>query len=198
MPRGIPRQARSAAPASEPAAHTPRADPRPDIRAEPRDDPRARAAQRAAELRLHASNDTDTPDKYAIPSGEIPEGWCYEWKRQSVYGKEDPSYQVAQAQAGWEPVDPKRHPALMPRGYAGHTIERDGMVLMERPQEITDDFNRRLLRESAKQMREQEERVGSAPQGQLQRHDAKGQSLAKVKHEYAPYDGPRQQMAIPE
>jgi Kef-type K+ transport system membrane component KefB len=39
---------------------------------------------------------------------------------------------------GWETVDAKRHPEMMPKGYVG-SIEREGMLLCERPLEITQD-----------------------------------------------------------
>lgn len=113
---------------------------RPEMRPTMREeDPRARAARRAAELRDHRNGDMDEGiDEFYIDPADIPEGWSYEWKRRTVLGAEDPAYQVALARAGWEPVPTSRHPSYMPMGGDYPFIERKGMILMERPLEITD------------------------------------------------------------
>ena len=123
-----------------------RPDPRPDPRPEPRvaaaaetDDPRARAAKRAAELRGHVETFDDGVDKFAAP--RAPDGWTYEWKRKTVMGWEDPAYMSNMMRTGWEPVPSTRHPEMMAKGHSG-AIERDGMILCERPLEISDEMRR--------------------------------------------------------
>lgn len=142
-------------------------------------DPRARAAARAAQLRGHGSLD-DGDDKFFIPAHIIPDGWSYEYKRHTVYGAPDPSYEVSLAQKGWEPVPASRHPELMPPAYQGNTIIRDGLVLMERPAEITDERRRRDQMNARDQVRAKEEQLGAAPIGHFDR-DNKGTPLAKIK-----------------
>lgn len=146
---------------------------RPDVRANLREDsPARRAAQRAAEIRAHrAGLDPDNEDKFFIDPRIVPEGWSYEWKRKSVYNQEDPSYQIRLADGGWTPVPASRddrHKALMPTG-AYNTIERDGMVLMERPLELTEEAKALELRRARNQVRAKEAQLNSAPDGTLPR-----------------------------
>jgi hypothetical protein len=154
------------------------------------EDPRARAARRALELREQASSDDDGVDKFFIDPRIIPDGWGYEWKTFTVLGKENPSYQVAMAHKGWEAVPRSRHPHLMPINYQGETIEREGMVLMERPLEITQEAKARDLRIARAQVRGKEEQLGGAPNGTFERSN-KDQPLVKVKKSF-------ENMPIPE
>lgn len=154
---------------------------RPTMREE---DPRARAARRAAELRDHRNGDMeDGIDEFYIDPSDIPEGWSYEWKRRTVLGAEDPAYQVALARAGWEPVPTSRHPSYMPMGGDYPFIERKGMILMERPMEITDDARDAELRKARMQVRQKEAQLNSAEGGQFERTN-KDQSLVKVRKSY--------------
>jgi hypothetical protein len=130
------------------------------------EDPRTRAARRAAELRDHRSDIPEGNDKFAIPAAMIPDGWSYEWKTNTVLGAKNPAYEVAIARAGWEPVPASRHPELMPANWHGQTIEMDGMILMERPKEITEEAKEREKRTARDQVRAKEEQVQQAPAGQ--------------------------------
>lgn len=158
---------------------------RPEMRPTMREeDPRARAARRAAELRDHRNGDMDEGvDEFYIDPADIPEGWSYEWKRRTVLGAEDPAYQVALARAGWEPVPTSRHPSYMPMGGDYPFIERKGMILMERPLEITDDARNSELRKARMQVRQKEAQLNSAESGQFERTN-KDQSLVKVRKSY--------------
>lgn len=148
------------------------------------EDPRARAARRTLELREQASsNDDDGVDKFYIDPKTIPDGWSYEWKTFTVLGKENPSYQVAMAHKGWESVPRSRHPHMMPHNHQGETIEREGMILMERPMEITQEAKLRDMRVARAQVRGKEEQLGGSPAGQFGR-DNKGDSLVNVKKSY--------------
>lgn len=134
------------------------------------EDPRTRAARRAAELRNHAKGDLDEGnDKYYIPLEDIPPDWEYEWKRKSVFNVEDPAYMVQLARKGWEPVPASRHPEFMPISGKYNTIERDGMILMERPKEISDEARARDAREARFRMQAQKEHLQSTPDGQFER-----------------------------
>ena len=153
------------------------------------DDSRTAAAKRAAQLREHLGDVVEGQDDFYMPLDEIPDGWTYEWKRKSVLGQEDPSYQVSLERMGWEPVPADRHPSYMPTGGKYATIERDGMILMERPMELTEEARRIELKKARQQVRTKEEQLNSAPQGQFGR-DNKGNSMAKVSKSY-------EAMAIP-
>jgi hypothetical protein len=146
------------------------------------EDPRARAARRAAELREHGSTD-DGSDKFYINPRIVPDGWTYEYRRFTVMGAQDPSYQVTLATKGWEAVPASRHPELMPLGYTGNTIERKGMILMERPKEITDEAKSRDYRNARDLVRAKEAQISGAPPGTFDRTN-KGSPLAKVTKSY--------------
>ena len=166
------------------AAQTQNFQPSPPVAPKPREeDPRTRAARRALELREQANSDDDGVDKFYINPKTIPDGWSYEWKTYTVLGKENPSYQVAMAHKGWEAVPRSRHPELMPINYQGETIEREGMVLMERPLEITQEAKARDLRVARAQVQGKEAQLGAGPVGTFDRSN-KDQSLVKVKKSY--------------
>jgi hypothetical protein len=149
------------------------------------EDPRTRAARRAAELREHLGPglDDDGINEFYIDPRIIPDGWSYEYKRFTVLGAQDPSYQVSLSMKGWEPVPASRHPELMPDNYHGDTIERKGMILMERPAEITQEAIAREHRKAVSQVRQKEAQLNGAPAGTFER-DNKGTPLVNVRRSY--------------
>lgn len=116
------------------------------------DDPRARAAARAAALRSSPEYEREGHDEFHIDLGIIPDGWDYQWKVKAVLNKEDPQYMVRHANAGWEAVPASRHPELLPFGYSEQFVERSGMILMERPMEITQERRAREQRDARAQV----------------------------------------------
>jgi len=128
------------------------------------------AELRAAELRGQITNAIDSADEFAIEPGVIPDGWTYEWKRKTVMGQEDPSYQVQLAQMGWEPVPLERHPNMMPAGGNHKTIERKGSILMMRPEMITEEIKAMERRKARDQVRVKEAQLSSAPEGHFDRN----------------------------
>ncbi len=193
--RALRRTARAhAAELSAPEAPTPeRPDSRPDVRpASARAEAvsaRQRATERAAAIREHLGDLDEGTDEFFIDKRIMPDGWEYEWKRHTVLGEEEPSYQVALARMGWEPVPASRHPSFMPEGSGSRIIERKGMVLMERPKEINDEVRARDYRRARNQVRQKEEQINSAPQGQFDR-DNKGDPLVRVRKAYEPIPVP--------
>ena len=148
------------------------------------DDPRARAAKRAAEVRGHLGGDMDEgTDDFYIDSRIIPDGWTYEWKRQTVLGAEDPAYDVAQRRKGWEPVDASRHPELMPTNFKDSAITRKGMILMERPKELTDEARAIEKNKARRQVRQKEEQLAAAKSNEFDRNN-KDSSLVKISKTY--------------
>jgi hypothetical protein len=124
------------------------------------EDPRERAARRLAQLQGNWGTDmppdTDSTDRFYFDPLIIPDGWSYEWKTFEVLGKQDPHYQVELSITGWEAVPAKRHPELMPEDWAGATIDRQGMRLMERPKVITENAQERERRKARLQVSNKE------------------------------------------
>jgi hypothetical protein len=159
---------------------------RPEMRpaATTEESPRERAARRTAELRGHDVDvGDDGTDEYYIELGIIPDGWSYEWKTRTILGAEDPAHQVALARKGWEIVPASRHPELMPMGYKGVEITRKGMVLMERPMEITQEARNAEYRKARMQMRDKEAQLTQPKGGEFERTN-KGDPLVKISKKY--------------
>lgn len=156
---------------------------RPQTRA---DDPRSLAAKRAAEIRNNAAEYDDGVDEFRAPPA--PDGWSYEWKRKSNMNQEDHSHMLAMRRAGWTPVPVERHPEMMHVGAEG-SIERKGMILMERPSEIVEDARSRELRVARQQVRIKEGQMTSND-GLLGRSDS--QVKPKISKGYEPIPIPEE------
>lgn len=80
---------------------------------------------------------TTEGDKYSIDLSIVPDGWTYEWKRKSIFGQEDFDHITGLMENGWTPVPAERHVGqFMVRSATGEIV-RDGLILMERPIELT-------------------------------------------------------------
>ena len=155
------------------------------VKAEPKrtvrgDSVRKSAKERAAEIRkARGGMDMEEIDRYKIDQTAVPPDWSYEWKRKTLLGKEDPSYEVNLARGGWEPVPVDRHPEMMPAGYKGHTIELDGMILMERPKELTEEAQGIEKRRARAQVLAKEAQLYDTPDGTLPR-DADARTKPRI------------------
>lgn len=144
---------------------------------------------RAEQIRSRSRNeDSDATiyDKFYIDPRDIPDGWDYNWKRYETLGMKDGSYEVELAQTGWEPVDSARHPSMMPANHKGPII-REGMILMERPAEISNRAKFLELQEARRVVNEKERALGMAPNGTFERD----QRRQVVKKEYIPMEIPK-------
>jgi len=128
-----------------------------------------------------ATHDADAPrmrrrrgqsqheDPFALPLDQIPEGSSYEWKRWSVHGQQDPFYISSMRDQGWEPVNPARHPNWVPPGYKEPHLIKGGMILMERPIELTNEAKSEMNRSARDQVVTAEQRLGLAPKDTMTR-----------------------------
>lgn len=135
-----------------------------------------RPMQRSDQRSLPGRLQIRTPgNRFAIDETRIPTGMHYEWKRQKFMGHEDIEHLVNLDANGWTPVPAERHPELSgTRLQAGKEIVRGGLMLMERPTEITEEA-RELDGFAAKhQVASQMQRLG------LQGHRAGGRGIKKT------------------
>lgn len=177
----VPKRSRGHAPTPQPRAQQPQAAAEVDP-----NDPRERARLRAAEIMSHGSLDEGVDDFFINPD-IIPEGWAYEWKRHTLLGAQDPSYQVQLSRGGWEPVPVDRHPEMMPSDYTGgESIERKGMILMERPLEISARARALELKKARSQVNQKEQQLSGAPAGENSPFAAhnKGSPLVQINKSY--------------
>jgi hypothetical protein len=125
----------------------------------------ARARARIAEIRA-VHGDDDFSDVYVDKwFAQAPEGWTYEWKTHSVWNKEYPQYLSALQRTGWSPVPAGRHRELLYPEYDGENIIVDGMILMERPKELTEKVRQREYRRAIEVVRNSERKLAEAPAG---------------------------------
>lgn len=83
-----------------------------------------------------------TPDRFHIPKAMIPEGMSAQWVTTTVYGQDFTNHRTKFERHGWTPVhqddfDGRFDGMFMPKGRPGE-ITLDGLVLMMRPEEITE------------------------------------------------------------
>jgi hypothetical protein len=147
------------------------------------------AALRAEEIRAKLRDDqfdSQMYDEFHIDPRMVPEGWDYNWKREFVAGQAEDDHLTEMRLAGWEPVDAKRHPSMMPPGYAG-PIRKKGMILMERPLEITNMAKERELATAREVVASKERALGMSPGGTFERDRNK----TGVRKSYQPLNIPQ-------
>lgn len=135
------------------------------IRAETREPVRAEPARDGVRRRRKNVNSLD---RFHIDPRLIPPGMTYEWKRVAVMGAPDPSYDMHMLEQGWEPVDSSRHPQMVAAGHKGAII-RDGMMLMERPVELTAEARQEEYDAARDAIRTRERQMSDTPDGTLTR-----------------------------
>ena len=150
---------------------------------------RERARRRSAEVRENIGDLDQGLDEFYIDPRIIPEGWSYEWKMNTVLGQPNPAYQVQLQRMGWDCVPAERHPEMMPTGDKHFTIERKGMVLMERPADLTEEAKNIEKRRARQQIQNKQEQLGQAKPGEFDRNN-KDTPLVKIKTGYEPVQIP--------
>ena len=154
--------------------------PRPSVQSprepmrEPLHRPRAGAAERApvhepiprTRRRKLAAHD----DQFWLPVEEIPSHLTYEWKRMANMGEENPFYLAQMRDQGWEPVPCSRHPNWVPPGYDKPHIIKGGLILMDRPVELTKEARAEEATAARRQVRDAEARLGMTPRGEMTRN----------------------------
>lgn len=127
-----------------------------------------RAVQSGADKRFYMDPDS------------IPTGMDYNWKRITVKGEQDTEHQIDCAEAGWTPVPAERHPDKAGRkAEPGSMIIRGGLVLMERPTELTREASDEDEGKAKDQLRTQFARLGQTDRGALPRE------VRKARHSFA-------------
>jgi len=130
--------------------------------------PAERARRRAMEIMQTATFESVGENKFDIPLNLIPDGWDYMWVRASTYGRTDAAFGADNMKnrraTGWEPVPASRHPELLPSDQADRSgyIEREGLILMERPLIISETARKRDEMQARRQMKDKETELGLA------------------------------------
>ena len=94
-----------------------------------------------------------------IPPELVPDGMRYNWKTLSVFGAQQSRRYGRYQATGWEPVPASRHPGLFtPKGYEGE-IEYDGLILMEKPEELCRQTEAREYKKAREQVQAKEQQL---------------------------------------
>lgn len=108
--------------------------------------------------------------RFEMDQGSIPDGMDYNWKRITCKGETDTEHQIECAENGWTPVPAERHPEKAGRNApTGSMIVRGGLVLMERPSQLTKEATVEDERNATDQIRTQFKRLGQAKEGAMPR-----------------------------
>lgn len=98
-------------------------------------------------------------DMLHIPPEIVPDGMRYNWKTLSVLGMQQSRRFGRYEATGWSPVPASRHPGLFtPRDYEGQ-IEYDGLVLMEKPEELCRQTEAREYSKARTQVQAKEQQL---------------------------------------
>lgn len=169
---------------------------RSNLRQAPRPPVRTEAAREDDREILRAPEGVTRKRKGNVDQFELPErqikrfleaGWSLEWKKHTVVGQPDASYEVMLGENGWEPVTSDELPAFMPKGFSGAII-RDGLQLMKRPKYLTEEARREDSRAAQDVIRRQHERLKTAPPGTMTRDHP--EARPKVNKAFEPIDIP--------
>src|SRR6266446_10849585 len=98
-------------------------------------------------------------DMLHIPPELVPDGMRYNWKTASVFGQMQARRYGRYQATGWEAVPASRYPGLFtPKGYEGD-IEYDGLILMEKPEELCRQTEAREFRKAREQVQAKEQQL---------------------------------------
>lgn len=131
-------------------------------------------------------------DPFYINPAEIPSGSTWEWKRATIMGQPDQENQISAKEAGWLPVtwgmrlSSKRPPGLTELGL-DEPVFRKGMMLMERPVELTREARTEDSQRASQQVLDKFRELGQAPAETLPRDHPNLRN--RVTREYAPASG---------
>lgn len=115
------------------------------------------------------AEDEETPDRFRVPPGLIPDSLSAQWVTDSVFGQAQNQHRSNFEKRGWTPVHQEDFDGVldgkfMPKGRTGEII-LDGMVLMVRPREMTEKAELKERRKALEQVaiKERALRSGDLP-----------------------------------
>lgn len=119
--------------------------------------------------------DDESEDRLYVPPHLIPEGFTVEYKRHSILLQpEKVSNIIHLQQQHWQYVSIKAMPQfaeLMPMGYSGDTIERDGVILMIRETYLCEEAHQDDYDKAREQVDQKTKQLGGAGANEFKRND---------------------------
>lgn len=85
----------------------------------------------------------ESEDWSFVPKEAVPDGCVVQWIVHTVLGKPVEPYEIQRfTMNGWTPFPLDLYPSLMPDGYKGTGVERNGQMLYIRRKELSDEARR--------------------------------------------------------
>lgn len=121
-------------------------------------------------------------DDFWVDLSKKPDDQDWNWKRFETYGQPDRQNVVAMGENGWEPVDA----TIFEDGRSG-PLENKGLVLCERPKELSEEARREENAKAAAQLRNKEAIFGQSLAPSDPR-DASPRTRPSIQRAYAPME----------
>lgn len=111
---------------------------------------------RNGELLTRNNRSNVQAEQFDVPERFREKGWALQWVRSTCHGKPDPQNIQNHMENGFRPVPCSRMPGYFhpDKNHQG-VVERDGLVLMERPQSLQDEAEADGIRAARQQRRNQ-------------------------------------------
>lgn len=122
---------------------------------------------------------TQVVDRFHIDKERIPAGQDYQWIAASVMGQPNTRELVNMQRNYWIGVPASRHPELFGEGVEGVGM-LDGMMLVERAMEISEEAREEDRQAARAQMGNQLERLDQVPAGTFERRTGSGGRAVSV------------------
>lgn len=122
-------------------------------------------------------------DQFYVDLSKKPPNMSYEWRRKTVFGQEDRESQVIDAENGWRPVPPSRHPETFGENAEGEYGVKSGLILCERPAAMTEDARAQDAADAEAQKMDESRRLGLSPEGTFER--VRDRRITRVRRSYA-------------
>ena len=113
-----------------------------------------------------------TDDKFYVSKEIIPTGVSYEWKSAKCWGADMRDHMTNLLDNNWKPVPHDRHPGLV--------VEKEGMILMERPDYLTIEAHMEDYNIAMDQVQGVGNSIVETPQGHLTRQHPSAEKVNRV------------------
>lgn len=121
---------------------------------------------KSKKIRTRKGNNSN---KFFVDPNVIPKDMDYQWIATECLGQQMHHRRVQFEANAWEAVPADRHDGMfMPSGYKGE-INVEGLVLMERPKELTDEAKAEDYARARQQITDKEKQIGVSPAGTMPR-----------------------------
>lgn len=133
-----------------------------------------RPLQRESARPKRLQRSRDSGDKFYVGADTIPMGMSYNWKAITIVGKDNKEHMIRMRRDHWTPVPAGRHPEISgasPEDTGQIVI--DGLILMERPDYLTEEAHDERTGVARDTFKEHMQRVGFAGKGEGPRHGVK-------------------------